>query len=199
MEAPRAVDIAPNRLANVAEQRLHWRESRMSGAALLSGLFQLAYVTNNLEAAAARFRDQYGTGEFLFMRDLPGPIALALAYAGDTMIELIEPGPGGPPLYSDWIAGMEGVALRHHHCGFLIDGDSEWTAVRSRFVEQGNVIPMEGQMPGALDYLYADTTADLGHYLEYIRLYEGGRQLFASVPGSPFAKAHHDTQRGSSQ
>jgi hypothetical protein len=160
----------------------------MSGAELLTGMFQLAYVTNDLDAAAARFRDRYGTGEFLFLREMPGGIALALAYAGETMIELIEPQPGAPALYRDWIADMEGLVVRHHHCGFLIEDDSRWAEMRSTLVGQGQAIPMEGPMPGALDYLYADTTAELGHYLEYIRLYEGGRQLFASVPLSPLAR-----------
>jgi hypothetical protein len=46
---------------------------------------------------------------------------------------------------------------------------------------------MEDDLPGFMAHLYADTTADLGHYLEYIRLYDGGRTMFASVPDSPFA------------
>lgn len=161
----------------------------MTGAALLAGFFQLAYVTNDLEAAAGRFRDSYGTGDFLLMRDLPGPVSLALADAGDTVIELMEPEPGSSGLHSNWIAGTRGLAVLHCHHGFPIDEDSDWMAMRTRLVEQADPIPMKGQMPGAFDYFYAGTTADLGQYLKYVQLYEEGRPIFGSVLGSPFASA----------
>ena len=161
----------------------------MTGAALLAGFFQLAYVTNDLEAATERFRDSYGTGDFLLMRDLPDPVSLALAHAGDTVIELMESEPGASGLHSDWIVGTRGLAVLHcHHC-FPIDEDSDWMAMRTRHVERADPIPMKGQMPGAFDYLYAGTTADLGQYLKYVPLYEEGRQIFGSVLGSPFASA----------
>ena len=41
---------------------------------------------------------------------------------------------------------------------------------------------MAGKVEGALQYLYVDRRADLGHFVEYIHLAEGGRALFASVP-----------------
>jgi hypothetical protein len=156
--------------------------------ALLNRLFQLAYVTNDLNAASVCLRERYGTGEFAFFRNLPGSVMeIALAYAGDTMIELIEPKSGAPALYSGWIDNREGLVIRHHHYGMLIDNAKEWDAMRSAFVRRNTTIMMEDDLPDFMAYLYADTTADLGHYLEYIRLYDGGRAMFASVPGSPFA------------
>jgi Glyoxalase/Bleomycin resistance protein/Dioxygenase superfamily len=157
-------------------------------SALLNGVFQLAYVTNDLDEAAACLRGRYGTGEFAFFRDLPGSVMeIGLAYAGDMMVELIEPKTGAPELYSRWIENREGLVVRHHHYGMLIDSADEWEAMRSAYVARGTEIALEGDVPEFLAYLYADTTADLGHYLEYVRLYGGGRAMFASVPGSPFA------------
>jgi len=161
----------------------------MSRAALLDGIFQIAYVTNDSDRAAALLKERYGAGDFYFMRDIPneaGAMTIALAYAGSMNIELIQPSASGPALYSDWIKDAGGFALRHHHYGMLINDEAGWQAMRARVIELGAAIPMEGAVPGGLDYLYADTTADLGHYLEYIRLYEGGREMFRAVPGSPF-------------
>ncbi len=161
----------------------------MTATPLMKNVFQLAYVTSDLDAAAAVFRDSYGAGEFLFMRDLPGATTdIALAYAGDMMIELLQPVGGVADFYSTWIKGMNGLALRHHHYGMLVDTKAELAEIKSAYSNRKVGFPLEGEMPGALDYLYADTTAELGHYLEYIRLDEGGRQMFAGVPGSPFGR-----------
>lgn len=156
---------------------------------LLEGIFQIAYVTNDCDRAADILGERYGTGPFHVMRDIPNgdwTMTIALAYAGAMNVELVQPGPSAPPLYSDWIAGASGFALRHHHYGLLVEDQAGWDARRDRYVARGTAIPLEGEIPGFMAYLYADTTADLGHYLEYIRLFEGGRELFASVPGSPF-------------
>ena len=157
---------------------------------LLESIFQTAYVTNDLDHAAAVFAERYGVGEFYFMRDIQNgdwSMSIALAYAGTMNVELIQPGAVGHPLYADWIAGAKDFTLRHHHYGILVDDKAAWDLRRDRFGVLGCGIPMEGEIPDFMAYLYADTTADLGHYVEYIRLFDGGRQMFAAVPGSPFA------------
>lgn len=155
---------------------------------MMRDVFQVAYVTNDLEAAAWLMRDAYGWGEFLFMRDIPGSLTdIALAYSGATMIELMQPLAVAGDFYSDHLGQGEGLRIRHHHFGMLADTREDLAAIRAGHVALGNAIVLEGEVPGALDYLYADCRASLGHYLEYIRLDEGGRQMFAAVPGSPYA------------
>lgn len=153
----------------------------------LNNCFQIAYVTNDIDQAADLFRDRYGTGDFQFMRELPGgQIQIALAFAGDMMIELIQPINDTLGVYANWIAGERGFAVRHHHFGLLVNSKDELAAIRAAHAERGLTVVMEGEMPGMLDFLYVDTTAELGHYLEYVLLDAGGRAMFASIPGSPF-------------
>ncbi|HZV09413.1 MAG TPA: hypothetical protein VFF94_06625, partial [Novosphingobium sp.] len=55
-------------------------------------------------------------------------------------------------------------------------------AMLQRLAAMGYRVPLHGSMPGALDYSYADTRRDLGHFSEFIRLEAGGRAFFAAVP-----------------
>ncbi|MBB4614320.1 VOC family protein [Novosphingobium taihuense] len=152
----------------------------------LSNVFQIAYASNDVEVAAKLLRERFGTGPFTIL-DPPGDLMrIGLAYAGSTMYEIIQPLNDTTGLYADWIAGIEGFALRHHHLGMLVDTADDLAAIRAAHLESGSAIATEGSMPGALDYLYVDTTPLLGHYLEYVRLDEGGRAMFAQVVGSPF-------------
>ncbi|MFC4294993.1 VOC family protein [Novosphingobium tardum] len=153
---------------------------------LLDRIFQIAYVTNDVAQAEALFREGFGTGSFTRMDPPGGFMRISLAFAQQTMIELIEPIGDTVELYAKWIAGREGFVVRHHHFGMLVDSKAELAAIRAAHVENGTAVAMEGEMPGALDYLYVDTTPALGHFLEYIRLEEGGRAMFAAVEGSTF-------------
>lgn len=153
---------------------------------LLDRIFQIAYVTNDVGRAEALFRERFGTGAFSRMDPPGGFMRISLAFAQQTMIELIEPVGDAVELYANWIAGRQDFVVRHHHFGMLVDSKAELSAIRAAHVESGTAIAMEGEMPGALDYLYVDTTQSLGHYLEYIRLEEGGRAMFAGVEGSTF-------------
>jgi len=128
---------------------------------LLKDAFQIAYVTNDLERAAGVFHEQYGTREFLIMRDLPDAYAdLALAYSGDTMIELLQPLAQSGDFYSDYIAGCDGFVIKHHHFGMLLDSREAMAETRAAHVGQGNAIVYEGGETGAaVQYLYADCRA----------------------------------------
>ena len=151
---------------------------------VFSGYFQLGYVTRDLDAAIAAYRAKFG--EVGFFVNEPGPIdgapsptrRLALGYIDDVMIELIEPDPAQATIYDD--ALPDGVGpIRLHHLGYLID---DHAAMLGRLKDMGYAVPLFGSMPGVLDYIYADTRADLGHYSEFIRLDEGGRAFFGAVP-----------------
>lgn len=158
----------------------------MSGLGLIANAWQIAYVTNDLDRAVHLLRNDYGAGEFLVLRQLPGALTdIALAWCGETMIELLYPLAASGDFYSDHIAGASGFVLRHHHMGMLVERREEMDDIRARHAKLGHAIPLEGENPGAIQYLYADCRPTLGHYLEYIRLEEEGRALFAAVPGSP--------------
>ncbi len=155
---------------------------------LLENAFQLAYVTNDIDRAVETFTSRYGVGAFHIMRDTPdgdGTVHIALGYAGRTNIELIEPGTNGRALYADWIADATGFVCRFHHVGLLIEDAADWDTMRHSIVQNGSAIVMEGEVPDFAAYLYTDTVAELGHYLEYVRLGAHGQAMFSGVPGFP--------------
>lgn len=149
-----------------------------------SGFFQFGYVTRNVDAAVATFREKFGPVEFLI--NAPQPIdgrasptrRIALAYIDDIMTEIIEPDPAQETIYDHAVPATEGP-IQLHHFGYLID---DHAAMLERLRTMGYAVPLYGSMPGALDYSYADTRADLGVFSEFIRLDEGGRAFFDTVP-----------------
>ena len=149
-----------------------------------SGFFQFGYVTRDLDAACAALRRKFGEVEFLINEPLPingvSPPTrrIALTWIDDVMTEIIEPDFAQKTIYDHAIPETEGP-IRLHHFGLLID---DYQATLKRMADMGYSVPLAGSMPGALDYIYADTREDLGVFSEFIRLDEGGRQFFDAVP-----------------
>lgn len=150
---------------------------------LFAGQFQTAYVADDMDRGLAYFRDRFDIQKWTIM-DTGGPgspaSAIAIAYSGDVMIELIEPS-AEPSLYQDWLPAG-GSGLRFHHLGFLVQNKVEWQAALRTFEDSGYPAALCGTVEGLMDYHYADATAVLGHYCELIFLQPEGEALFASVP-----------------
>lgn len=153
----------------------------------MRNVFQLAYVTNDLDRAGRVLCEQFGCGEVHFMRDLPESLAdIALSFSGDTNYELLQPRHASGDFYSNWIAGAQDFVMRFHHLGMIVPTREEYSSIREAHLAQGRGFPLEASMPGQLDVFYADATDTLGHYLEYFHLEEGGWAMFKAVPGCPF-------------
>jgi hypothetical protein len=150
---------------------------------MVAGFFQLGYVTRNLDAAMAEFNRRFGPAEFQIIHGTPEHAhtkRIALTWIGETMTELIEPDPDVPSLYVEALPSGAGGEIRFHHIGCLTR-DYEETLRRIR--ADGYAVPLAVSFGDVLDCVYADARAELGHYLEYIRLGDEGRKWFASVPG----------------
>ncbi|MBV9993933.1 MAG: VOC family protein [Caulobacteraceae bacterium] len=145
--------------------------------------FQIAYVARDAEAAMAWFRDRYGVAKWHVM-DMSGQGSgarfICLAYAGEVMLEIIEPAPGVPSIYESWLAPDQ--LLRHHHHGFWAHSAEELRQIRERFEANGVAIPSAARFGDVLEFLYADTVAELGHYYEVIHMLPGGKDFFTPVP-----------------
>ncbi len=130
--------------------------------------FQNAYVTRDVDAAADMFAKRHGICSFQTMRDIPfGPdatIHIALAWAGDVMIELIQPAGTAQTIYSTW-PPHEGQMLRFHHLGHLLHDPASWQRVTSLASRSGLPIALQGNSHG-VHYLYLDARSELGHYLD---------------------------------
>jgi hypothetical protein len=139
---------------------------------LLGSLFQRAYVTTDLDRAVRVFSERYGVSEFVPFPNIhshhtdgmESELNVALSYAGDTMIELIEPAGGDDRLWRDHLSS-NGFQIRFHHNGFLVDSEAELLALAAR--SDGPTLRLQGISLGTR-FLYLDSVAELGHYLEYV-------------------------------
>ncbi|MEZ5499952.1 MAG: VOC family protein [Steroidobacteraceae bacterium] len=123
---------------------------------LFGPIFQVAYVVPELEPAVEHWTKTMGVGPFFLF---PLPLALdwmtvydqptdrrdilahaALSFSGETMVEIIVPGPDPSP-YADFLRrGRSGV----HHVGtFATDYDAQMAAARAAGIK----VAVEGQLP----------------------------------------------------
>jgi hypothetical protein len=157
------------------------RAAPKGGAVLpLGGLYQLGFITHDLEAAMAQLGTRYGVSRYR-RRSTP-MMESAHAYAGESMIELILPGPEAPPLYTDFVL-EPGTVARLHHLGRLVPDAAAWARLEAAISASGLATPMMGEvMGGDLKYAYVDTRADLGIYSEYVCLIGEARKMYDDVP-----------------
>lgn len=157
----------------------------MTNSDLFRGFFQLGYVTRDLDVAMDLFRARHGALDYKITEGqdrpdgTPSPTQrIALTYIGDVMIELIQPSLKIETIY-DPALPRDSASVRLHHLGFLID---DYQAMVDRLTSLGYALPLAGSFGDVLDYIYADTRAELGHFCEFIRLGEAGKAMFESVP-----------------
>lgn len=150
-------------------------------AHLFSGFFQLGFVCRDMDRAIARFGQRHGVTKF--RRKPPaGILESAHAWIGDSMIEIVRPLDGAPPLYDHCIPDDPDAVCLHHH-GFRAADADAWEAINRRVAEAGYATPLKGAvMDGQLNYLYADTRADIGIYSEFIYLTGAATHIYDDVP-----------------
>jgi hypothetical protein len=159
----------------------------MSLPVLFKRHFQVAYVVDNAEAAIATLVKRYGVArwDMLDMIQIQGAASAARyignAWVGDMMIEVIEPNPAINSIYSNWQLDS-GNTLRFHHLGFLMDSAEQFAAAKLQLAANGSPIVVDESFGAVLDYAYADTTAELGHYYEMILLKPEGESFFGRIP-----------------
>ncbi len=135
------------------------------------GLFQQAYVVDDLAAAQDAMRGTLGCGEFVNLpaadlsyelRGVPVSCALELGFArsGNMQIELLQP-VRGEGLHVEFLA-TNGPGL--HHLGFLVD---DLDAVIALGAESGFPNVMGSQF-GSLRFCYLDTWDALGLFVELV-------------------------------
>lgn len=135
------------------------------------GLFQQAFVVDDLARAEQAMRETLGCGEFV---DLPASdldyelrgekvscaLALGFARSGNMQIELLQP-VRGEGLHVEFLAS-NGPGL--HHLGFLVDDLDAAVAAG----EASGFAKVMGSRFGSLRFCYLDTWDALGVYLELV-------------------------------
>ncbi len=161
----------------------------MKTVPLLSGFFQIGYVTKDLDAGMRRLGAVHGIKRFRIKRDvhsLPGMPEMVMhqahAFVGTVQIELIQPAGGDDRLYRDFCPA-DSSAIRHHHFGMWVDDQGEFGALPAALTEQNIPVVFNAKIPGVGGAIYADTRAAFGHYLEYVHLIpEVKGRYYADVP-----------------
>jgi catechol 2,3-dioxygenase-like lactoylglutathione lyase family enzyme len=147
-----------------------------------SGIFQQAWVVDDLDAAEAAMRTSLGCGEFTkfvmdepwTLRGKPASCALSLGFArsGNMQIELMQPLSG---------EGVQVEFLKEHgpgphHLGVLVD---DLDAALAAAADDGFESPMAGQF-ATVRLAFLDTVDVLGMYIELIEDPRG--LLWATMP-----------------
>jgi catechol 2,3-dioxygenase-like lactoylglutathione lyase family enzyme len=152
---------------------------------LFGRVFQICYVVEDMEAAISHWTRTMGVGPFV---RFPVPLqaewlevrgqrvsptdngvfgGVSLAYSGDTMIELIQPGTDPSPYREFLDAGRQGA----HHLGtYADDYDAQLAAARAA----GISVAMEGVLPLSR-FAYLDT--DLLWPGTLVELIEAGQDM----------------------
>ncbi|MEM1261356.1 MAG: VOC family protein [Pseudomonadota bacterium] len=150
--------------------------------------FQHAWRVADIEAAAERFSATLGIGPF-FVAEYRGKVfeevlhfgqstelhlKTAIAYSGDTQVELVEPQGSAPSIYTltnDLPAGRY-----HHTCYWSDDIDADI----DHYAANGCAAVDVGKMRGGPRFAYLDARETLGSVIELLEFDEGIATLFDS-------------------
>lgn len=137
--------------------------------------YQLAYVTTDVGRAADSLKARFGVPEFKGLTgenfienrvwtpegDADIAMRIAIATVGSLTIELLEPVSGATGIFTDMLE--PGVPLRLHHIAMRCE---DVDVVRAEHEKLGRKVVMAGGYKTAR-FIYVDTRAELGHYMEY--------------------------------
>jgi hypothetical protein len=156
---------------------------------------QVAYVTNNIEAAARSLEERFGGPGFYHFSNVgpegqigDGPqLKIALAQVGGVEIELIEPLGDTAPLFKDVLPGGQELVIRFHHVALRIDGPIEnWHAHVASIDRTKHPVVFEGSLGDDLRFFYTDERSAIGHYVEHVWLSAPLlEQMAAATPAYP--------------
>jgi catechol 2,3-dioxygenase-like lactoylglutathione lyase family enzyme len=144
-------------------------------------VIQYAYTVPDLQTAIDAYVDRLGVGPW-FKRGPFTPasasyrgapcemtITLARAFAGDTMIELIEQHNEAPSIFREVIE-QQGYGF-HHFAIATTDFDAELERL-------GYPVVFEDRAPSGARIVYVDSTVDLPGFLEVVEMNESMEQLY---------------------
>jgi len=149
--------------------------------------FQTAYVVDDVKQSAAVLAANYGIKhwDIMDMVALVGPcqplMFIANAWVGYMMFELMQPDENVTSIYTGW-QKQSNATFRLHHLGFLVDSDAQMTEHKQQLIGNGQPIVSEGSFGDVLDFAYADTTLEMGHFYELIHLKAEGKSFFDRIP-----------------
>lgn len=163
----------------------------MSIATHYANLFQMSYITRDLDAAMAHCKAELGIEHFdttdaevevlSFGKLRPLKIRAAFGNVGRNQLELIEPVSGAIEIYTDEVDLSKHIINFHHIAIAVRGGIAEWRALLAEVRESGDefayLFPPEPSDDDKLCFAYVDTRKRLGHYTEYLWIDEAIKPL----------------------
>lgn len=157
-----------------------------AGAGLFrNDLFQVAYVTNDIERALQVFAERYGVKEWRRMEgELKegGHIRVEFGWAGGALFEVTQATGDGSALYQQGLPADE-FAIRFHHLGYFVPAAEDWQALLKEIDQGGVKVVNETNVPGFLQARIVEAP-DLGHWIEYIHPEAAGIAFFQGAPSN---------------
>jgi len=151
-----------------------------TNAPMFDGQYHMCFVTADIEAAQERMAARFGIAKYRIKRD-PEAIWSAHAFAGDMMIEIVQPGPKAPSVFLEDRPG--GGAVRLHHLGYMVRDAERFAEIEAIVEREGWNTPLRTTaMDGHLRVIFVDARAELGYHQEYVFLTGPALQLYDDVP-----------------
>lgn len=149
-------------------------------------LFHLGYVVLDLEQVMDKMRQRFGVAKWKVLPLPEGAPAKAIgfAYVQETMIELVEVDLSQEllPIHRGWIP-RSATEAKLNHVAYMVDSEAELASLVDRFEAAGIATAWLDSFGEIFSrYYYADTTAELGHFSEFVCLGPAGREFLAQVP-----------------
>jgi glyoxalase/bleomycin resistance protein/dioxygenase superfamily protein len=157
---------------------------------LLSNIWQVCYVTRDLDEGMALLRDRYGIestevpteGATFLAGEEPAPwdVRVSMGARRGPIVELIEPVAGEVDFYRRALRD-DGELGFHHVATYVPLGDETWNSIGDLLAEEGLRFEYTVLIPDRVRAGYVDTTAQLGHYLEVCQLQKADTDFFSSL------------------
>ena len=157
-----------------------------SQSSLSEGVFQVAYVVHDIQAAQRFFNETLGGPRFFVIENIAfkehtyrgQPVEchqhVAFGYAGTMQIELIQQLSGENTVSEFLRQGGKGV----HHLGIQV---ADLDHATRDMTEQGSVLVESGVAGQATRFAFFDTRAAIGTYIELVSLDEDNQALFERI------------------
>jgi hypothetical protein len=145
-------------------------------------MFQMSYITRDMDAAIEHAKTQLGidnfhvgeaTAEVLSGGKVQELVLIAaMANIGRHQFEILQPISGPIHVYTDEV-DLDAHILNFHHIAIAVTGGYEnWERLLSEVSASGDefafVFPAEPSPDDQLAFCYVDTRKRLGHYTEYL-------------------------------
>jgi hypothetical protein len=155
-----------------------------------ANIWQVAYVTRDLDEGMALLRRHYGVestevptdGATFLVGDEPAEwdVRISMGARGGLIVELIEPVGGEVDFYRRFLPADGGLGF-HHLASHMPVGDEAWAALGDTLAAAGLRVDYTVLIPDRVRAGYVDTTAELGHYLEICQLQEADIEFFSGL------------------